>query len=217
MTTQKPTREMVEAVAQAIYCARFSPGYWGSVDPATRELYINMSSDALRAAFAPSPLAPAQVPEGWQLVPKEPGTCLLDDSPHLLAFAITLHANLSEEQRPNGWSDFSDDQRERLKDAYRAMLSAAPATPQGSGGNAKVEDALHELDKLGISNAFAQAKETAAKCAEEYGDMLEIHSSRIAAAIRALQPPISEPKQDHASDVDPTAGLNPDFNWGGDP
>lgn len=79
--------------------------------------------------FSHRPALPHAVPAGWKMVPIEPGTCELDDSPHLLAFAVALHANISEEKRPNGWSDFSDAQRDRLKAAYRAMLAVAPSPP----------------------------------------------------------------------------------------
>ena len=66
-----------------------------------------------------------RAPEGYALVPLEPGTCELEDSAHLFAFMYELHSNVPEDKRPIGWSDFSDEQRERIKLAYRAMLAAA--------------------------------------------------------------------------------------------
>lgn len=56
-------------------------------------------------------------------VPRDPGACALDESPWLLAFVRELHSNVSESVRPAGWSDFSDDQRERIKSAWRSLVS----------------------------------------------------------------------------------------------
>ena len=76
---------------------------------------------------------PPSVPEGWKLVPVEPGTCELDDSGHLFAFMLALHSNVPEKERPTGWSDFNDNQRERIKAAYRAMIASSPLPPPEAG------------------------------------------------------------------------------------
>jgi hypothetical protein len=83
---------------------------------------------------AATPSAPAQpagevqpvAMEGWRLVPVKPGSCEGDESGWLLAFMGALHSNVPEDARPKGWADFSDEQRDRIKAAYRAMLAAAP-------------------------------------------------------------------------------------------
>lgn len=70
--------------------------------------------------------------EGWKLVPADAGTCELDDSGWLLVFMRELHSGVPEGERPTGWSDFSDGQRDRIKAAYRAMLAAAPPPSGGA-------------------------------------------------------------------------------------
>src|SRR5712671_910338 len=54
-------------------------------------------------------------PSDQVLMPRAPGTCELDDSPLLFAFLAELHSNVPDDKRPTGWSDFSDEQRERIK------------------------------------------------------------------------------------------------------
>lgn len=114
------------------------------IDPKERELVARIVSRAqlgsgddftrtpkdwatlILTALAESRQSARSVPEGFVLVPADPGSCELDDSGWLLAFARELHGNIAEENRPLSWSDFSDAQRERLQRAYRAMLAAAP-------------------------------------------------------------------------------------------
>lgn len=67
----------------------------------------------------------------YVLVPREPGSCEGDDSGWILMFLNALHAHLPEDERPSSWMQFSDDQRERICNAYRAMISAA--TPADGG------------------------------------------------------------------------------------
>ncbi len=77
----------------------------------------NKAWEALRAA--------ADALEGHALVPTDPGSCELDDSGWLLAFMHELHADVETGRRPESWGFYSDRQRERIKAAYCAMLSAA--------------------------------------------------------------------------------------------
>lgn len=63
------------------------------------------------------------------VVPREPGSLLFDSDPYIFAFVLALHFHVHEADHPQGWSDFSDDQRERLKAAYRAMIAAVKETP----------------------------------------------------------------------------------------
>lgn len=80
------------------------------------------SIDEIRAALAAAPAS-------MTLIRTDPGSCEGDDSGHLLAFMSALHANVPEDQRPQSWSAFSDEQRERIKTAYRAMVEAKDVAP----------------------------------------------------------------------------------------
>jgi hypothetical protein len=75
---------------------------------------------------------------GLVLVPTDPGTCEGDDSSFLLTFLRVLHSHLPEDEQPSAWMQFSDDQRDRIKAAYRAMLLALanspPPHPEGGRG-----------------------------------------------------------------------------------
>lgn len=95
----------------------------------------------VRCALAADALAQHAAKAGdggdWVLVPREPGRCELDDSGFLLTFVRALHGNVAEEDCPSGWSDFSDEQRTRIQNAYRAMLAAAPSPPTPSASDPK--------------------------------------------------------------------------------
>jgi hypothetical protein len=73
-------------------------------------------------------------------LPRDPGSCELDDSGWLLAFVGALHA--PGIAGPMSWSDFSDEQRERIKEAWRALVATAlsseaqpVSSAEGRGGN----------------------------------------------------------------------------------
>lgn len=107
----------------------FVPGRTKSVHvlirPGFGGVYFPFECERLPAP-APAPVSS----EGFVLVPVEPGTCELDDSGFLLAFVRELHSNARE--APVSWSDFSDEQRDRIKAAWRALIAAAPSPDQPS-------------------------------------------------------------------------------------
>ena len=67
--------------------------------------------------------------EGYAVVPIQPGPCTGNSDGMLFAFVMELHASLNDGFGPSGWHDFSDEQRERLRRAYRAMIEAASSPP----------------------------------------------------------------------------------------
>jgi hypothetical protein len=102
----------------------------------------------------------------WVLVPREPGTCELDDSIWLLEFMRVLHAKV-EGHPIMGWSDFDDEQRERIKAAYRAMLSASPAHPKGEEGGSSSNASRAAMGPL--PHVAPEAEPSGAKPSGEYG------------------------------------------------
>lgn len=109
-------------------------------DTPRREFYIewletvirdNKYWDAVRAKATLEYLriSPEGMPYGWKLVPNDPGSCELDDSAWLLIFLNALHSHLPEDERPSSWHQFSDDQRQRIADAWRVAVEAVHAPP----------------------------------------------------------------------------------------
>jgi len=110
------TKQRDERRARVMY-EQVVEGPWEQGEELTKSIYLeNAQAVALSDKEA-----------GLVLVPRESGTCINDDSGALLVFMAELHSHLPEEERPLSWSDFSDEQRSRVKKAYRAMLAASEA------------------------------------------------------------------------------------------
>lgn len=142
---QSPDREKIARIiapiaflSEAEELARFPAWFIGQREPAEMDEIVRnnvatregIRREALTKADLISTFTSdrAGIPAGWKLVPADPGSCELDDSGWLLTFMRELHSGVT--QQPMGWSDFSDEQRERIRQAYYAMLSAAPS-PSG--------------------------------------------------------------------------------------
>lgn len=96
---------------------------------------LNCAIDAILAALpGPSKSAESGEREGWVLVPREPGACELDDSGWLLAFMVALHSRVADTHPIMGWADFDDEQRDRIANAYRALIAAVPKPPEKPRG-----------------------------------------------------------------------------------
>ena len=144
--TQRTTYddETVEAMARAHFYAE--PGVeFGFQRRATWDEccqirgWRNERGACMKAALAalPQPPPPADDAE-WVLVPREPGPCEGDDSGWLLTFMYALHVHLPEDERPTAWMQFSDEQRMRIRNAWRLALAAAPTPPFTSDTEGKL-------------------------------------------------------------------------------
>jgi len=138
--------ETVEAMARAHYERQASgPGVsvqmkWATWEEACRcDGFLEEKLACMKAALAaiPQPPPPADDAE-WVLVPREPGPCEGDDSGWLLTFMYALHVHLPEDERPTAWMQFSDEQRMRIRNAWRLALAAAPTPPFTSDTEGKL-------------------------------------------------------------------------------
>lgn len=75
----------------------------------------------------------ALVGDGRVSMPAEPGPCMNDSDGHIMVFMSALHAHIPEDERPNSWSAFSDEQRARIRAAYRAMITASSTDTTRTG------------------------------------------------------------------------------------
>jgi len=61
----------------------------------------------------------------WVRMPREAGPLMLDSDEFIFAFVRELHM-VDGVDGPQGWADFSDEQRDRLRRAYAAMIEKRP-------------------------------------------------------------------------------------------
>lgn len=129
--TEHLSDEAVEAMARAYEESLLGP--FAAKIELNRNNALERRCEAMRAALAALPPAALSAsPDGWVLVPREPGACELDDSGWLLAFMVALHSRVAGTHPIMGWADFDDEQRARIANAYRASIAAAPKPPEPS-------------------------------------------------------------------------------------